>query len=103
MKHLKKLRAEHQLTQKQLGEILHVSRGAIGTYERGERVPEPATMKLMCEYFDVSLEYLLDFTEQRSEKAADQELLHAFYSIPEEQRKVVSDMITAYNEWLKKK
>ena len=61
MKILKELREEKGLTQAELGKILGVGATCIGKYERGEREPSFSTLKEMCDYFEVSAGYLLDF------------------------------------------
>lgn len=52
---LKKLRVEHHLTQKELGDIVFVSRSAIAKYENGKGYPSEETLKLLNEYFNTEL------------------------------------------------
>ncbi|HMM07200.1 MAG TPA: helix-turn-helix transcriptional regulator [Clostridiales bacterium] len=63
---LKTLREEAGLTQKELGEQLDISRGSIGFYENGERVPDIAFLDAAANYFEVSTEYLLGRTDIKS-------------------------------------
>ncbi len=94
---------KHKLTQAQLGEILHISRGAIGTYERGASLPEITTLKSMCEYFHVTLEYLLDFSDQRTYEIGNEEILKLFYTLPEDKRTNFSELLEAYVFWINNK
>jgi|SRR5699024_8622709 len=57
---LRFLRKRLALTQEKLGKILNVSASTIGMYERGEREPSFKTLKHIAEYFETSIDYLLD-------------------------------------------
>lgn len=57
---LKDLRLKKKLTQQQLGDIIHVSKVSISGYERGERSPDTETLKDLANYFEVSIDYLLN-------------------------------------------
>ena len=101
MVHLKKLREEQHLTQSQLGEMFNLSGGAIGSYERGTRLPDVNILKSMCQYFDVSLEYLLDMSECRKKDINEEEIFKYYYSIPEEDRASILRVVKAYSYWRK--
>lgn len=60
---LKTLREAAELTQQQLAEALKVSRGAISYYENGDRTPDIEFLDCASEYFGVSFDYLLGFSE----------------------------------------
>lgn len=63
MNNLKKLRAQHGLTQDDLGNILGVKKAAICKYETG-RVSLPNSILLrLIDYFDVSADYILGMEE----------------------------------------
>ena len=55
---LKELRKEKGITQETLGSIIHVSRSAIAKYENGLGLPSEEIIKSICDYFEVSREYL---------------------------------------------
>lgn len=57
---LKFLRQRKGLTQANLGNLLNVSASTIGMYERGEREPSFKVLKSIAQYFDTSIDYLLD-------------------------------------------
>lgn len=61
---LLKLREEHQLTQAELAEKLHISRQAVSRWENGETVPNTETLKLLSHAFDVSINTLLGSPRQ---------------------------------------
>lgn len=55
---LKELRGDK--SQSQVALDLNVSRGAVGMWESGERFPNYLTLKKISNYFNVSIDYLLD-------------------------------------------
>lgn len=62
---LKLLRTEKEITQKELAEMLNVSPSTVGMYERNQRDPDTATLSFLADYFEVSVDYLLDRTSYR--------------------------------------
>lgn len=57
---LRILRRERHLTQKQLASELSISRSALSLYESNKREPDFETLTKIAEFFDISLDYLLD-------------------------------------------
>lgn len=69
---LRTLRVEKNLNQAGFGELLgeimntkRVSSSAIGAYERNEREPNYELLRVMANYFNVSIDYLLCNSEER--------------------------------------
>ncbi len=56
---LKELRAQRGLTQKDVAELLHISRPTYTRYETGERKPDYETLRKLSEIFNVSTDYLI--------------------------------------------
>ncbi len=56
---IKELRLEHNLSLKQLGNILGVSDIAISRWENLKRVPNIITLVQIAKYFNVTTDYLL--------------------------------------------
>lgn len=56
---LEELRKDHGLTQKEFGEILHVSPGTISNYENNANFPGVDRLIAMADFFQVSIDYLL--------------------------------------------
>lgn len=60
---IKQLRIERGLSQYEVARKLGLARTAIGNYEQGIREPSLNVLKKLCDFFDVSADYLLGRTE----------------------------------------
>lgn len=60
---LKSLRMMNNLSQTDFGKILNKSANNISQYETGKREPDLETLKIISDYFKVSLDYLLGKTD----------------------------------------
>ena len=60
---IKELRKQHNLTQEQLGQIIHVSKYSILLYEKGKNYPDVRGLMGLADYFKVSADYLLGRTD----------------------------------------
>ena len=56
---LKELRLERNLTQQDLGKILHTTKMAVSHWEKGHSEPSIAQLIVLSDYFDVSIDYLV--------------------------------------------
>lgn len=61
---LKELRAKHKINQTVLADLLSVSQRQISYYEKGEDTPPLASLIILADYFDVSLDYLVGRTDK---------------------------------------
>lgn len=64
MKRLKQLRLNKNLTQQQLGKLLSVSGQTILNWENDITYPSVKKLIELASFFDVSIDYLLDFKEK---------------------------------------
>lgn len=60
---LKELRKKHHISQLKLAMDLNMNQNSISRYETGEREADYATLILFADYFNVSLDYLLERTD----------------------------------------
>ena len=59
------LRTDADLSQKQLGEILHISQRSYSHYETGSRnIPVEMLIRL-ANYYDISVDYLVGRTDKK--------------------------------------
>ena len=56
---LKELRIEKGLSQREVSSALGMTRNAFTNYENGYREPSLDNLKKICQFFDVSADYLL--------------------------------------------
>lgn len=57
--HLRTLRTERNISQKQLASILSYSRETVVAWERGRKLPSYDAIIEICQHFDVSADWLL--------------------------------------------
>lgn len=63
---IKLLREERRLSQQQLANILNIARSTISMYESGSRIPEDDMKDIICDYFNVDMNYLYGKTNTRN-------------------------------------
>lgn len=63
---IKDLRTERNLTIRMLAAELKISAGAISYYENCQREATLSVLRLYSKYFDVSLDYLMGESDERS-------------------------------------
>ncbi|HIY02156.1 MAG TPA: helix-turn-helix domain-containing protein [Candidatus Blautia faecipullorum] len=62
---LQDLREDSDLSQKQIGEIIHVSQRTYSHYERGERgIPVEMLIRL-ADYYNTSIDFLVGRTDRK--------------------------------------
>lgn len=83
---LRTLIEERNMTQKELATHLNIAPSTMGSYVQNTREPDFSTLKLLAEYFDVSIDYLLDYSPRKSNPHQERELLRIFRSLTEDQQ-----------------
>lgn len=63
MQNIKLLREMKGLSQKELARLLNISQQSIWKYEAGTSVPSIHVLREMSDFFDTSIEYLIDDTK----------------------------------------
>lgn len=61
---LKKLRKEHNLTQEDIANMFNVTKNAVYSWEVGKSQPSIEIIKQLAQYFGVTIDYLLNFTQE---------------------------------------
>lgn len=62
-KRLKELREERRIYQRELAEILGMSFRGYQNYETGQSEPKLATLMVLADYYQVSIDYLVGRTD----------------------------------------
>lgn len=66
MRRLKELRNKRHITQLELAMALDMNQNSISRYESGEREADYKTLIMLADYFNVSVDYLLERTDDPS-------------------------------------
>lgn len=83
---LRTLIEERELTQKEVAKQLNIAPSTLGSYVQNVREPDFSTIKLIAEYFNVSIDYLLDYNTNPKSSWQENELLRIFRSLTQEQQ-----------------
>ncbi len=67
MKGLKQIRKERNLNQLKVAMDLNISREALSHYENGKREPSLEMLNKLSEYFNVSIDFLINGKEFRED------------------------------------
>lgn len=62
---IRNLREDADLTQEQLGAMIHVPQRTYAYYESGERMVTPQILIELAKFHNVSVDYLLGLTDQK--------------------------------------
>lgn len=63
---IKDLRSEKNLTQTKLGEVIGVEKSTVSMYENGNSTPNDDIKKMLANFFNVSLDYLIGVSDIRN-------------------------------------
>ncbi|MBQ8371487.1 MAG: helix-turn-helix transcriptional regulator [Clostridia bacterium] len=62
---IKDLREDHDLTQKQISEFLHIKQNTYSQYENGQRQLPLSCLVALAEYYNTSTDYILGLTNDK--------------------------------------
>ena len=85
---LRNLINNKEITQKQLASDLNIAASTLGNYIQDSREPDFETLKRLADYFQVSIDYLLDYRSKKADSRMEDELLVVFRSLSQEQREM---------------
>lgn len=83
---LRTLIEERGLTQKEVAKQLNIAPSTLGSYVQNVREPDFSTIKLIAKYFEVSIDYLLDYNSNPKSAWQENELLRIFHTLTSEQQ-----------------
>ncbi|HHQ1256489.1 helix-turn-helix domain-containing protein [Listeria monocytogenes] len=64
-RNIRSIREDNDVTQQQMAELLNVSQNTYSQYETGKIEWTASTLIKIADYFDVSVDYLLDRTKNK--------------------------------------
>ena len=98
MNRIKSLRNENNMSQLQLADLLAVGRTTVSNYELEINQLDPPTIRKLCEIFQVSSDYLLGISSQRTAQITDEEaaLVEAYHAAPESVRTGIDALLAPY-------
>ena len=89
---IKELRKEKGITQIELADAMGLSKGTVAMWEVGKREANFDTLDKLSVYFQVSVDYLLGRSNDRSQKAYEDDLVERMLGPdPKEMKKCVED------------
>jgi len=74
--HIKDLREDSDLTQQQVAEVLHISQATYSRYESGALDIPSSTLIALAKYYQTSVDYLLDLTNNPAPLPVDKYVKH---------------------------
>ncbi len=96
-KRLKSLRKSRNLSQKEMGELIGTSGNYYGDSENGKRDIPISRMKILADYFEVSIDYLIGVadskTETRQYSMSTQQMIDSYLQLSERNKGKVEQLI----------
>jgi transcriptional regulator with XRE-family HTH domain len=93
---LRNLMDEKWLSQKDLAIALQMSPSTLGNYIRNEREADYETIKRFAAFFDVSIDYLLNYPTKNANDTRENELLRIFRTLTAEQQAIYIEQGRAF-------
>ena len=101
---LKTLRKQVKLTQAQIAEKLNISQQAYASWERGAKKPTQENLVKIAQILDVSIDYLVGNSEEKSDELDNIELLFRMNSkgLTEKEKEIFKKELIEFMEKRKK-
>lgn len=93
---LRNLLEEKNITQKQMANDLNLAASTLGNYIRNTREPDFNTLCRIANYFNVSVDYLLDYHPTHHISPLENELLRVFATLTPEQQEIYIEQGKAF-------
>ena len=87
---------DKDMTQKELAAQLNIAPSTVSSYVQNTREPDFATLRKIGNYFDVSIDYLLDYKTGYTSSAQEEELLRVFRTLTTEQKDICIEQIKVF-------
>lgn len=86
---LRELIEDNDLTQKLVAKDLNIAPSTLGNYIRSIREPDFNTIKRIAEYFNVTIDYLMDYRSPNAENKNEDELLRIYRSLSDKNQNLL--------------
>lgn len=86
---LKELRTQKHITQQELADKVDLVKSSISAYEKSLKYPSVEVLIKLCNYFNVSSDYLLGLSDEKKIKK---------YDLTEEQTELITKMIVQFHQ-----
>ena len=103
---LKQARLERHLTQLQVSQMTGIGNKTISDYERGITEPDSTTLKALASLYDVSIDYLLGFSDERKPRqptVTEDDVKVALFDGDKDVTDEMWDEVTSFVEFVKQK
>lgn len=88
---LRELLELHNLSQKELGDLLNIAPSTIGNYVRNIREPDHATLLIFANYFNVSVDFLLDNGNKYNHDHDEQMLITVYKKLSPAHKRILTE------------
>ena len=107
MNRLKELRKEKKLSQKEIAKEMSISVKTLSRWENGESQIKPEKAQQLAKYFEVSVGYLLGYSEYREiEKALDKTIFSNYSDVEtflnQEIKELIGERVKKFYEYIDK-
>ncbi|MEL7657073.1 MAG: helix-turn-helix transcriptional regulator, partial [Bacillota bacterium] len=99
-KTLKELRAQKSITQEELAKVIGVTTSMVGMYETDARNPSFEVLKKISEYFKVSADYLLGYSNHKRHVVDSEAYADGYDEEPTVYEEMENDLRSALYELL---
>lgn len=90
---------DKDMTQKELAARLNISPSTVSSYVQNTREPDFATLKMLAKFFDVSIDYLLDYSAEHTATQQDIELLRVFRTLTPAQKELCIEQTKVFMKY----
>ena len=85
---LRELLEEYDISQKEAAVALNLAPSTLGNYVRNVREPDYETLKTIASYFNVSLDYLLNYQSMEIKNHEEEHLLQIFRGLDQRHKQI---------------
>lgn len=100
---LRMLRKQKKLSQQEIAEMIGVTRQAYSHYELGRRNPDYKQLVTLCDFYGVSLEYLLGRSDEEIRPASPRAVKFALFGGDDEITDAMYEEVLHFADFIKER